>query len=94
MADNEQIQTEKVQQNQVVVVNRGKTDGLTSGDVMAIQKRRATAIDKTTESATTLLLPEERNGLAMVFLTFEKIAYALVVQVTDTVRIGDRLTAP
>ena len=81
-------------QNQVVVVNRGKTDGLTSGDVMAIQKRRATAIDKTTESATTLLLPEERNGLAMVFLTFEKIAYALVVQVTDTVRIGDRLTAP
>ena len=81
-------------QNQVVVVNRGKTDGLKSGDVMAIQKRRASAIDKTSEVATPLLLPEERNGLAMVFLTFEKVAYALVVQVTDTVRIGDRLTTP
>lgn len=81
-------------QNQVVVVNRGKTDGLKSGDVMAIQKRRASAIDKSSESPTPLLLPEERNGLAMVFLTFEKVAYALVVQVTDTVRTGDRLTAP
>ncbi len=81
-------------QNQVVVVNRGKTDGLKSGDVMAIQKRRATAIDKTAEGQTPMLLPEERNGLAMVFLTFEKVAYALVVQVTDTVRIGDRLTTP
>ena len=81
-------------QNQVVVVNRGKSDGLKSGDVMAIQRRRATAVDKTAEGSTPLLLPEERNGLAMVFLTFDKVAYALVVQVTDTVRIGDRLTTP
>ncbi len=81
-------------QNQVVVVNRGKTDGLKSGDVMAIQKRRASAIDTTAGGSTPLLLPEERNGLAMVFLTFEKVAYALVVQVKDTVRIGDRLTTP
>jgi len=81
-------------QNQVVVVNRGKTDGLKSGDVMAIQKRRATAMDKTSEGSTAMLLPEERNGLAMVFLTFDRVAYALVVQVTDTVRIGDRLTTP
>jgi hypothetical protein len=81
-------------QNQVVVLNRGKTDGMKSGDVMAIQKRRASAVDKTAEGSTPLLLPEERNGLAMVFLTFEKVAYALVVQVTDTVRIGDRLSTP
>ena len=81
-------------QNQVVVLNRGKTDGLKSGDVMAIQKRRATAVDKGSESHTLMLLPEERNGLAMVFLTFEKVAYALVVQVADAVRVGDRLTTP
>jgi hypothetical protein len=30
----------------------------------------------------------------MVFLSFEKVAYALVVQVGDSVRVGDRLTAP
>jgi len=83
-----------VGQNQVVVVNRGKSDGLKSGDVIAIQKRRTTAVDKSAATPTPLLLPEERNGLAMVFLTFEKVAYALVAQVTDTVRVGDRLTSP
>ena len=80
--------------NQVVVVNRGSADGLEPGHVMAIQKRRAQAVEKTDPSRTALLLPEERNGLAMVFLSFEKVAYALVVQVGDSVRVGDRLTAP
>lgn len=80
--------------NQVVVVNRGSADGLEPGHVMAIQKRRAQAVEKSDPSRTALLLPEERNGLAMVFLSFEKVAYALVVQVGDSVRVGDRLTAP
>ena len=80
--------------NQVVVVNRGSADGLEPGHVMAIQKRRAQAVEKADSSRTALLLPEERNGLAMVFLSFEKVAYALVVQVGDSVRVGDRLTAP
>jgi len=80
--------------NQVVVVNRGSTDGLEPGHVMAIQKRRVQATDKSDAARTPLLLPEERNGVAMVFLSFEKVAYALVLQVTDSVRVGDRLTAP
>lgn len=80
--------------NQVVVVNRGSADGLEPGHVMAIQKRRVQTTDKSDAARTPLLLPEERNGLAMVFLSFEKVAYALVVQVGDSVRVGDRLTAP
>ena len=80
--------------NQVVVVNRGSADGLEPGHVMAIQKRRVQTTDKSDATRTPLLLPEERNGLAMVFLSFEKVAYALVVQVGDSVRVGDRLTAP
>ncbi len=81
-------------QNQVVVLNRGSADGLEPGHVMAIQKRRAQAVEKNDSTGTTLLLPAERNGVAMVFLSFEKVAYALVVQVADSVRVGDRLTAP
>lgn len=81
-------------QNQVVVLNRGSADGLEPGHVMAIQKRRAQAVEKSDPTGTTLLLPAERNGLAMVFLSFEKVAYALVVEVADSVRVGDRLTAP
>jgi hypothetical protein len=39
-------------------------------------------------------LPNERNGLLMVFRTFDKLSYALILQITDGVRIGDRLANP
>jgi len=80
--------------NQVIVVNRGRGSGLEPGHVMAIQKRRAQATEANDPARTPLLLPDERNGLAMVFLSFEKVSYALVVQVTDSVRVGDRMTSP
>jgi hypothetical protein len=39
-------------------------------------------------------LPDERNGLMMVFRTFEHMSYALVLEITDTVQIGDRVLNP
>ena len=81
-------------QNQVVVINRGRRDGLQSGHVMAILKDGQRLIDKTDPARAELKLPDERNGLLMVFLTFEKLSYGLILDITDTVRIGDRLAAP
>jgi len=83
-----------VGQNQVVVLNRGAADGLAPGHVMAIQKRLALAVDAGDPAKPVLQLPDERNGLAMVFLSFDKLAYALVVEIGDAVRVGDRLTSP
>jgi hypothetical protein len=81
-------------QNQIVVLNRGSSNGVEPGQVLAIQKRLALATDKTGEARTPLQLPDERNGMAMVFLSFDKLAYALVVEVSDAVRVGDRLVSP
>jgi nucleoid-associated protein YgaU len=81
-------------QNQVVAINRGTRDGIESGHVMAILKDGARLIDKTDETRTALKLPNERNGLLMVFRTFEKLSYALVLDVTDSVKVGDRLVNP
>jgi hypothetical protein len=81
-------------QNQVVVVNLGTRDGIESGHVMAIMKDGARLIDKTDPARTALKLPDERNGLLMVFRPFEKLSYALVLDITDGVKIGDRLTDP
>lgn len=81
-------------QNQVVVVNLGTRDGIESGHVMAILKDGARLIDKTDPARPTLKLPDERNGLLMVFRTFEKLSYALVLDITDGVKVGDRLTDP
>jgi len=39
-------------------------------------------------------LPDERNGLMMVFRTFERVSYALILEITDGVQVGDRLVNP
>src|SRR5512133_1252780 len=81
-------------QNQVVVINLGTRDGIESGHVLAILKDGARLIDKTDAARPELKLPDERNGLLMVFRTFEKLSYALVLDITDGVKVGDRLVNP
>ena len=81
-------------QNQVVAINRGTVDGIENGHVMAILKDGARIVDKTDESRPLLKLPDERNGLLMVFRTFDRLSYALILEITDGVRVGDRLTSP
>ncbi|MEO7939467.1 MAG: peptidoglycan-binding protein, partial [Burkholderiaceae bacterium] len=81
-------------QNQVVAINLGKRDGITSGDVMAILKDGERLVDKTDSTRPMIKLPDERNGLLMVFRTFDRVSYALVLDITAPVRVGDRLVNP
>ncbi len=81
-------------ENQVVVINRGTRDGLERGHVMAIRKDGQQLADRTDEAKPQIKLPNERNGLLMVFRTFEQLSYALILQVTDGVKVGDRFTNP
>ena len=81
-------------QNQVVVVSRGTADGLKAGDVLAILKDGATLQDRTDPAKTYVKIPNERNGLMMVFRPFEKLSYALILEITDGVKVGDRVTNP
>ena len=81
-------------QNQVVVINRGTAHGVERGHVLALQRGSAAITDKTDAARPTLQLPGERNGLMMVFRTFEQLSYALVLEITDGVKVGDRFTSP
>lgn len=81
-------------QNQVVILNRGAADGLQRGDILAILKDATVVTDSTDAARTSLHLPGERNGLMMVFRTFDRVSYALVLQVTDAVQTGDRFVNP
>ena len=85
---------ENAAQNQVVVINKGKLDGVDSGTVLTILKNGARIIDKQDENRPLLKLPDERNGLMMVFRTFDHLSYALILEITDGVRVGDRLASP
>ena len=81
-------------ENQVVVINKGSKDGMERGYVMAILKDGERLIDRTDSARTAIKLPNERNGLLMVFRTFENLSYALVLQITDGVKVGDRIVNP
>jgi hypothetical protein len=82
-------------QNQVVVIDKGTADGVDSGTVMAILKTGERRVDRTQDGQhADIKLPDERNGLLMVFRPFEKLSYALILEISDTVQVGDRIANP
>ncbi len=81
-------------QNQVVVINRGAKDGVDRGTVLAILTAGESLPDNTDPAKPQMKLPDERNGLLMVFRTFDRLSYALVLDITDGVKVGDRLVNP
>lgn len=81
-------------QNQVVAINKGTRDGIDSGHVLAILKNGETILDRTGDKKETIKLPNERIGLLMVFRPFEKVSYALVLEINDTPRAGDFIVNP
>lgn len=81
-------------QNQVVAINRGRRDAIDAGTVLAILKNGQELLDKSDPARASLKLPNERNGLLMVFRTFERVSYALILDATDAVRVGDLLSTP
>lgn len=82
-------------QNQVVVINKGTADGLESGHVLAVQRTGATLQDRSQPGERTQIqLPNERNGLMMVFRPFEHLSYALILETSEGVQVGDRVVSP
>ncbi len=81
-------------QNHIVSLNRGTRDGLERGHVLALWRSGQPATDNTTTPKTALQLPDERHGLLFVFRVFDRVSYALVLQVQQPVQAGDRFTQP
>ena len=84
-----------VGQNQVVAISRGLQDGIESGHVLAILKSGKIVVDRSLPGArSTVKLPDERAGLLMVFRAFDRLSYALVLEINDTIQVGDRVINP
>ena len=50
--------------------------------------------DMTDSNRAMVKLPSEVNGTAMVFRTFERVSYVLLLEIRNGVRVGDRLVNP
>ena len=76
----------------VVALNRGDRDGLQAGDTLAIYKEGEMVKDRIADER--IRLPDERIGLLMVFYTYEKMSFGLVMQADRQLDIGDLVRNP
>jgi hypothetical protein len=81
-------------QNQVVAINRGAADGMERGHVVAVLRDGERRVDTTYAKPEAIKLPDERHGLLFVFRVFDRVSYALVLQVQQQVVAGDHFTQP
>jgi hypothetical protein len=78
----------------VVILNRGASDNLEIGNVLAVQTAGRDITDTSNGSREDFKLPNERNGLVFVFRVFDHIAYALVLDADIEMQAGDIFTQP
>ena len=81
-----------VGRNDVVVINRGLDAGVDVGTVLAIAKKGAVVRDRVTREM--IVLPTERAGILMIFRSFAKMSYALVLETEEPLRVGDVVRNP
>jgi hypothetical protein len=82
---------------QIISINRGKADGVEVGHVLALYNLGGTVRDTTKKQddpAARIQLPDERAGLAFVFRVFDRVSYALIMQVTRPVAPLDVVQTP
>lgn len=85
----------QIGQYQVVVVNRGKREGVDVGTVFEIYQTGDIIADQVTkERDAAVKLPDEKAGLLMVFRTFDKVSFALIMKASSALHVGDRIRTP
>ena len=82
----------QIGQYSMIVINKGKRDGVSEGAILDIMKRGEIVRDRTKEEK--VRLPAEKAGQLMVFRSYEKLSYALVVKATRSLNVGDQVRSP
>jgi len=76
----------------VVTLNKGARDGLAPGNVLAVYKTGETVHDRV--SGQSVKTPDERAGLLMVFRTYDKLSYGLVLSANQQLSVLDKVRNP
>lgn len=85
----------QIGQYRVVVLNQGEQDGIQTGHVLSIMEAGAEVRDPYGKSVKdTVVLPDERAGVLMVFRAFDRVSFALVMRVKRALHVGDRVQEP
>jgi hypothetical protein len=90
-------------QYEVVVINRGARDGLVPGNVLAVYSASDPVYDNskngfvhptTTLFSRKVALPDERTGTFMVFKTYDRMSFGLIMEASDLIHVADKVESP
>lgn len=78
---------------QIVAINRGASDGIDIGTSLELYRFGRIVPDRTADKQL-VKLPDELYGSLFVFRIFDHVSYGLIMQVTDSVQVGDIARSP
>lgn len=89
-------------QNQVVAINRGSDDGLERGHVLTVDEEAVTVADPCANIENSSIcavhppvtLPTDTSGTLLVFRVFPHMSYALILNDTAPMQVGDHVRTP
>ncbi len=85
----------QIGQYQIVIIDRGIVDGVETGHVFNILRRSRSDRDIISRRTGELVaLPEEKEGILMVFQPFERVSFGLVMTASWAIHLSDIVQTP
>ena len=86
----------QIGQHQIVVLNKGTQDKVDVGTVLSVFRKGETISDLVTteDRDDTVTLPDENAGTLMVFRSFDRVSFALVMEATRAMHVFDAVRNP
>jgi hypothetical protein len=79
----------------VVIINRGTKHGLEPGHVLEVWEAGERVLDTTPNpESRRVQLPDERNGVALIFKAYDRMSYGLMWRSDREVKVGDMVRSP
>ena len=78
----------------IISLSVGTADGIEIGHVVSLERNRTIVEPDEKDNKRSVVIPAERQGLAFIFRTFERISYALIVQAEGTIGVNDFVRTP
>jgi hypothetical protein len=82
----------QIGQMDVVVINKGERDNIEVGNVLAIYRTGEKVRDVVSNDI--VKVPDSRAGILMVFRTFDKVSYGLVLKASRSLSVMDKVRNP
>jgi hypothetical protein len=88
--------TSEIGQYNIVVLNRGETHGLAAGHVLTVWQAGQLIKDRYAggDRSAKVRLPDETAGTLMVFKTYDRISYALIMEAESEIHLLDKVLNP